>query len=118
MDNTGVSGLYSHIFVLIAINNRRGQSTILRGHTRGVRSIRFSRDSSLLISASNDKSIKIWNLPSKTYACALVGHEEAVRVAEINTASHHAISGGQDTLLKLWDLSTQQCVRSYEGHNE
>ena len=39
----------------------RGESTVLKGHTGAVRSVRFSADSRHLITGSNDKLVKVQN---------------------------------------------------------
>ena len=65
MDTTSVSILiitysyssyyfYSYFFI-----SRRGQSTVMKGHTGIVRSVRFSNDSRHLITGSNDKLVKV-----------------------------------------------------------
>ncbi len=39
--------------------NARGESTVLKGHSGGVRSVAFSRDCRQLITASDDKTVKV-----------------------------------------------------------
>ena len=38
---------------------REGRSTVLKGHTAAVRAVTFSADGKSLITAGNDKSIKV-----------------------------------------------------------
>ena len=45
----------------------------------GVRSVDFSLDSRHLITGSDDKTAKIWSLPSRKFVCSLVGHSNWIR---------------------------------------
>jgi centriolar protein POC1 len=60
--------------VRLWLPNARGESTELKGHSGAVRSVSFSRDCRHLITASDDKTVKVWGLPSKKFKCTLAGH--------------------------------------------
>lgn len=48
----------------------------LEGHTRGVVSVKFSPDGSLLASASADKTVRLWNTQTGEAVRTLEGHEQ------------------------------------------
>lgn len=52
----------------------------LRGHVCPVYQVCWSSDSRLLISASKDSTIKIWDLKSKKIKLDLPGHLDEVRI--------------------------------------
>ena len=49
-------------------------SLLLEGHARSVRTVAVTSDNKYLISGSNDKTIRIWNLLKKTQESVLQGH--------------------------------------------
>lgn len=90
----------------------------MKGHTGPVRSVRFSNDGKLLITASDDKLVKIWSLPSRRFLCSLSGHSNWVQDAKFSPDNKLAVSGGEDKLVKLWDVETHQNTYTFHDHNE
>lgn len=77
---------------------------VVAGHTSGVTGLRFVADGTRLVSASLDKSFRIWNMadglqlgqvdtPAELHALALVADEKRVAV------------GGADNIIRIWDLA-------------
>ncbi len=85
----------------------------LEGHTSGVLSVAVSSDGSALVSASDDKTIKVWDL--RTGACLRTLEGHAVSVALSGDGST-LVSASNDKTIKVWDLSTGACLRTLEGH--
>ena len=87
--------------VRLWLPNAGGNSVVLKGHTGGVRCVdfcskrngslsyeHFQETSSLLITASDDKTAKIWSLPSKKFVCSFTGHTHYVRTAKFSPDTH------------------------------
>ena len=91
---------------------------MLKGHAGPVRSVEFSADNRQIITASDDKTVKIWSLPSKRFRCSLLGHSNWVRSASFAPDTRVAVSGGDDKLVKLWDVETHQCLRTFYDHEQ
>ncbi|KAK6036079.1 WD domain, G-beta repeat protein [Cooperia oncophora] len=76
----------------------------------------------LLVSGSNDFSIKVWNVDVNprwsSIGCrmTMLGHSNYVRCLQMD--HEHLISGSYDMHLKLWSLNTGACVRTLVGHND
>jgi len=88
----------------------------LRGHEKGVRSVAFNQDATLIASSGHDEAIRVWD--TKT------GQERAVlRVPPLVTTdslqfsddSRYLVTGSYDGLTRLWDLSSNTLVRSTQG---
>jgi WD40 repeat protein len=70
----------------------------------------------LLISASKDKTIKVWNLPNRTLINTLKGHEASVNSVAITQDRKFIVSGSSDQTLKVWDLSNGHCLHTFKGY--
>src|SRR5262245_53763772 len=51
----------------------------LLGHTNGVTSVALSADGKRLVSGSEDRTIKVWDLEAGKETCTLRGHTSGVR---------------------------------------
>ena len=77
---------------------------VIKGHTGPVRSVKFSSDGKHLITASDDKLLKIWSLPSRKFLCSLSGHSNWVRYANFSPDTKLAVSGGEDIIPGINEL--------------
>jgi len=82
-------------------------------HTRIVKSVNFSADSSKILTAGQDKTLRIFDM-NKTDAepKTLEGHTESVKTALWCKDQNTIISGGGDKLFKVWDVRTLKEVKS------
>jgi len=48
-------------------NNYHGNSQKIRAHSGAVRSVNFSSDGRLLVTTSNDKTVKVWNAVDRKF---------------------------------------------------
>lgn len=90
----------------------------LNGHKQGVWDIAFSPTDKLLVSASGDKTLKVWNLESGNCVATMSGHQTAlVKVSWLNLGLQ-LISASVDGVVKLWNFKKQVCVNTFEMHSE
>jgi WD40 repeat protein len=73
-------------------------------------------DSRLAVSASLDKTLRIWELTSGTCSHTLEGHTSGIWAVAITPDGRHAISGSYDATLRIWDLRDGTCIQTLEGH--
>jgi hypothetical protein len=89
----------------------------LEGHNSYVSSVAFSHDSTLLASASWDKTVKIWDASSGACLQTLEGHSDAVRSVAFSHDSTRLASASGDKTVKIWDASSGACLQTLEGHS-
>ena len=76
----------------------------------------FNDTGTILASGSYDKTIKLWNIETKTEIANLLGHEDyVISVAFTNTGAILA-SGSYDKTIKLWNIETKTEIVNLLGH--
>jgi len=97
----------------------------LRGHTGWVTQIATNPVyKNVLISASRDKSIIIWNLDDGGSVLtgkpvkSLHGHGHFVSDVVMSSDGQYALSGSWDKTLRLWDLNTGKTTRQFVSHTK
>jgi serine/threonine protein kinase len=77
----------------------------LKAHKRKVLCAAFGSTHALLISGSEDMSVKVWDVKNERCQHTLYGHTAPVRCVAVAPNDQIAASGGADGYLILWDLS-------------
>ena len=90
----------------------------LEGHSHAVSSVAFSHDSKLLASASNDKTVKVWDAATGTLQKTLEGHSHAVNSIAFSHDSKLLASASNDKTVKIWDAATGTLQQTLEGHSD
>lgn len=70
---------YGKILCIYYIKYRFGKCTAIKGHIGSIRSLSFSSDSGMIVSSSDDKTIKGWNVLKNNFMFSLSGHTNWVR---------------------------------------
>lgn len=75
----------------------------LRNHVSPVYQVTFSGDSRMLLSASKDSTVKLWDMKTKKLKADLPGHaDEVFTVDWCPVGESRAMSGGKDRCIKFW----------------
>jgi F-box/WD-40 domain protein MET30 len=91
-------------------------------HNEQLNKVRLLGDNKLILTCSNDGSIKLWNIDSKTVVRCLVGHTAPiVSVAMLGLSNDYTkinliVSGSLDNTIKVWDCKTGKCEKTLFGH--
>jgi WD40 repeat protein len=82
-----------------------------KGHENGVKSIAISNN--LLVSASKDQTIKIWDINAEAEIRTCYGHDNDVTSVSFSPDGNQAISGDLDGNIILWNISDCQVVHKF-----
>jgi WD40 repeat protein len=86
----------------------------LSGHKASVMAVDISPDSSLIASASVDKTVKLWKRDGTEFA-TLKGHQAIVRAVKFSPDNQFIASGGDDGTVKLWKRNGT-LLKTFQGH--
>jgi WD40 repeat protein len=93
-----------------------GLLRVLAGHTGPVAACTFSRDGALLLSSSEDATLRVWETASRQELWTLKGHCDSVTACAFSPDGARIVSASADRTLKLWDSRSGEEVRTLEGH--
>jgi WD40 repeat protein len=85
----------------------------LEPHAYSVNAVAVTPDGKLAVSASWDKTLKVWDLGSGRALCTLEGHAAYVTGVAVTADGKRAVSASYDNTLKAWDLESgrARCAR-------
>merc|ERR550514_1254287 len=89
----------------------------LRGHKNVVRCTAVFPGGRRIVSASWDKTLKVWDVATGKCVATLEGHSNDVNCVAISPDGRRIVSGSDDETLKVWDVATGECVATLEGHS-
>ena len=91
----------------------------LAGHRDAVTAVLFHPVYSLLFSASDDATIKVWDSESGRFERSLQGHQDGVMGIALDERGVLLASCSVDLSIKLWDVESGQysCIRTLTGHD-
>merc|ERR1712013_245218 len=88
-------------------------------HTKDVLSVAFSADNRQIVSASRDKTIKLWNTLARCkYTIQEDGHQDWVSCVRFSPNNQNPIivSAGWDKYVKVWNLTNCKLKTNHIGH--
>ena len=81
----------------------------LSGHTGIILSLAFSLDGTLLVSGSEDKTVKLWDVQTGTAVKTFSDHTSSILAVSISSDHATIASGAEDGTICLWDVRTGRC---------
>jgi len=85
----------------------------LAGHTSFINRLEVSDDNQTLISASADRTVRLWNIANHTLIATLQGHQSYVNDAQVDGPRLWSADEAQTIL--IWDLHQEVPLRQLQG---
>ncbi|QHG17634.1 hypothetical protein A6V25_12855 [Nostoc sp. ATCC 53789] len=89
----------------------------LKGHSSYVNAVAVTPNGQQVISASDDKTLKVWNLATGEEQFTLNGHSHSVNAVAVTPNGQQVISASDDKTLKVWNLATGEEQFTLNGHS-
>ncbi|KAJ2914778.1 hypothetical protein MD484_g5644, partial [Candolleomyces efflorescens] len=90
----------------------------LKGHKRGVWTVRFCRTNRVVATGSGDKTVKIWSLDDYSCLKTFEGHTNSVLRVDFFNAGLQLVSTASDGLVKVWAIHEEECKATLDNHED
>ncbi|ESN91770.1 hypothetical protein HELRODRAFT_96420 [Helobdella robusta] len=84
-------------------------------HNGEVKDVVVSKDGQLLVSASTDGTIKVWDIDSESLLHTLTGHRDEVWCCTLSPDNELVGSGSKDGTIRLWKVSDGTSVAAIDA---
>ena len=101
------------------VTEREGQPPqcrIFRGHTSYVYRVAVTPDGQRIISTSEDRTVRLWEIDSGKCLLTLQGHLAAVIGVAVTPDGRRIISGSEDGTMRVWEIDSGKCLTILSGH--
>jgi WD40 repeat protein len=89
----------------------------LTGHSGPLNGVAVTPEGRRAVSASTDKTLKVWDLQSGRELFTLEGHSGWVTAVAVTPDGRRAVSASDDHMLKVWCLESGSELLTLKGHS-
>jgi WD40 repeat protein len=91
---------------------------VFEGHDGLVLHADLSQDGHYAVTASADKTAKLWDASTVELVHTFVGHSDEVRYAAFSPNGQFIVTASADKTARLWDTSSGELIHTLEGHSQ
>lgn len=95
---------------------RPRRQIVLRGHDDHVITCLQICNDDIIVSGSDDNTLKVWSVTNGQCLHTLVGHTGGVWCSQVTSDGQLIISGSTDRTARVWETATGQCLFTLLGH--
>jgi len=106
-----LAGLSNNTAVGILVEEFRIMMTF-SGHSQPINAVDYL-DSRYIITASEDKTIRVWDMITGEYVTVLDGHDSCVNNVCVISSLKYLISASDDKTIRIWDLNVNECIKVF-----
>lgn len=93
--------------------------TVLEGaRADWIKTVRFDSTGQLLLTSSDDNTVRLWNLNPPQELFVFNGHSNFVEEATFSPDERHIQSGAGDSTMRLWDIQNGAELLRFWGHSD
>ena len=85
-------------------------------HGDEVLSAEYSPDGRWIVTASRDRTARIWNAQTARLSLELAGQQGEVRCARFSPDSQRVVTGSEDGTARLWDVAAGRSLGQFSNH--
>jgi WD40 repeat protein len=97
-------------------NEAARQLALIEGPASTVSSAAFSPDGQRVVTASNDKTARVWNTADGRQLALLEGHEDKVWSAAFSADGQRVVTGSWDKTARVWNAADGRQLALLKGH--
>jgi serine/threonine protein kinase len=89
---------------------------IYHGHSDRARSVAWSPNGALIVSASDDKTVQVWEAATGDHLFTYKGHSDRVNAVAWSPDGKLIASASSDSTVQVWEADTGIYLFTYTGH--
>src|SRR5262249_35148867 len=86
------------------------------GHSLPILSCAFSPNSTTLVTASADRTLRVWDTSTLRLKANLIGHSEHVQDVTFSPAGRRVVAASWDCTVRVWDAEKWDLVTTIHRH--
>mmetsp|Transcript_24928 Transcript_24928/g.43795 ORF Transcript_24928/g.43795 Transcript_24928/m.43795 type:complete len:372 (-) Transcript_24928:985-2100(-) len=104
------------VWNFIQTSEDKKRSNKLLGHEGAVYGLCLSGDNEWLFSCSDDSSVRLWSLMTRSCVVVYRGHTFAIWTVRVSSSPRFFATGSMDKTARLWVTDSVSSVRIFSGH--
>jgi WD40 repeat protein len=87
-----------------------------KGHLMAVSALAMHPKKSIIATASDDLTWKIWTIPNGELIMSGEGHKEWISGIDFHPRGTHLATSSGDSTVKIWDFINASCMHTFKDH--